>query len=280
MVAPFVFLKRKPGGRLARFVELVWFARGTVPYTRERIAPTGSTVAILVFGDPLLMTPDDGRGASIRAASGVVIGPHVGPVINEPLGETHALGVVTTPVGAEAALGIDPSTLRGRAAPLSAWGRGSALRQQLGELASGEAKLERALTFLEANLGADPPGLDRAEAAVRMLEEEPTRAVSEVAAAMGISHGHLDRELGRLVGITPRALARLLRLRRFLAALDVHRDVPWADVAAELGWYDQAHLVRDFKRHTGVTPTQYLAAQRAHDNLGGEPEDAAGFVPE
>lgn len=279
-MTPFSFLKRRPDGRLGRFVELVWFARGTVPYTREKIAPTGSTVAIVVFGDPLLMTPDAGRGEPLRASKGVVIGPHVGPVVNEPLGETYALGVVTTPIGAEAALGIAPASLRGRAAPLSAWPRGEDMREALLASGSSEAQLARAVAHLEANLGPDPPGLGRAEEAVRLLEAQPTRPVADIAKTLGITHGHLDRELGRLVGLTPRALARLLRLRRFLAALDVDHDVPWADVAAELGWYDQAHLARDFKRHTGVTPTQYLAAQRSHDNLGGEPEDAAGFVPE
>jgi len=53
----------------------------------------------------------------------------------------------------------------------------------------------------------------------------------------------------------------------------------WPTLAAELGWYDQAHLIRDFKRHTGVTPSEYVSAQRATY----EPDVAAssaGFVPE
>ena len=68
-------------------------------------------------------------------------------------------------------------------------------------------------------------------------------------------------------------------MRRLLAGLDVRGAVAWADLSAELGWYDQAHLIRDFKRHTGVSPTTYLKAQRA-TYTDVEAGDAAGFVPE
>jgi AraC-like DNA-binding protein len=68
-------------------------------------------------------------------------------------------------------------------------------------------------------------------------------------------------------------------MRRLLEQIDVYGSVEWAEKAAELGWFDQAHLIRDFKRHTGVTPSQYLAAQRAtYDQT--EAATAAGFVPE
>ena len=58
----FDFRPRFPTGDLGRAVEQVWYARGTVPYARERIAPTGSTVVVLVLGPPIRETPDDGGG--------------------------------------------------------------------------------------------------------------------------------------------------------------------------------------------------------------------------
>ena len=68
-------------------------------------------------------------------------------------------------------------------------------------------------------------------------------------------------------------------MRRLLAGLDVRGAIAWADLSAELGWYDQAHLIRDFRRHTGVSPSAYLAAQRANFTPV-EGDHAAGFVPE
>ena len=87
-----------------------------------------------------------------------------------------------------------------------------------------------------------------------------------------MSHGHLDRLFAGQVGLSPRRLARILRMRRLLEDIDVYGLVGWADKAADLGWFDQGHLIRDFKRHTGVTPSQYVAAQRsAYDRDEGPP---------
>lgn len=282
MTAPFDFdfATRAPGPPLAAYCEALWFARGTIPYTRERIAPTGSTVAVVVLGDPIIETADDGDGASVTTDRGFLVGPHTRPVINEPTGETFAVGVVGTPVGCEALFGVPPSRIKGGVALLEdTWPAAVALRPRLLAAPDKDAMLDVLEAFLVEHLAPAPPGLARCARAVALLEAEPTRPIAAVAEELGISHAHLDREFTRVVGITPRALARLLRMRRLLAAIDVQRDVGWADLAADLGWFDQAHLIRDFKRHTGVTPSQYLAAQRAQFSPV-EAGDAAGFVPE
>jgi AraC-like DNA-binding protein len=277
--ALFDFRTRRPGPPLERYVESVWYARGTVPYARERIAPTGSTVAIIVLGDPLRMVPDDGAGKPVVAEDGVIIGPHDRPLINEPLGETFALGVVTTSVGCASTIGLEPRRLRGRTAPLASWTAGSRLRSELASASDPEAMLETVERGLRASLRTDVAGVDRCARAVSLLEADPLRPVAAIAAEVGVSHAHLDREFTRVVGLTPRVLSRLLRMRRLLRGIDVRGEVAWADLSAELGWYDQAHLIRDFKRHTGVVPSAYLHAQRTSDSVV-QAGDAAGFVPE
>jgi AraC-like DNA-binding protein len=112
-----------------------------------------------------------------------------------------------------------------------------------------------------------------------MLQEDPVRPIADIAAALGVSHGHLDREFTRIVGLAPRRLARLLRVERLLAAIDLDDDIPWADHAAHLGWADQSHMIRDVKRHTGSTPSAYIAARRAFAAATAT-EESARFVPE
>lgn len=277
---PFDFRPRRPGPPLAGLVESIWYARGTVPYARERIGPTGSTVAVFVLGDAILQTPSDGSGPTLAASRGFLVGPHDRPTVNEPTGETHAVGIVATPVGCEALFGLAPASLRGRVVDLeTAWSPAAGIRAELVDTAEPETALDVVERRLVELHDPDVPGIDRCRRAVALLEADPVRPIGDVADEVGVSHSHLDREFTRVVGLTPRVLARLLRIRRLLASIDVHGEVGWAAHAADLGWFDQAHLIRDFRRHTGVTPSQYLAAQRqAHTTIEGG--DAAGFVPE
>jgi AraC-like DNA-binding protein len=241
---------RQVGGETGRFVQWIWFARGRIAGVRERIAPTGSTVAGVVLGDPIRQSPV-GEGTALVADTGFLIGPHDRPIVNEPQGETFCVGIVTTPVGCRPALGIRPATLRGRVVDLlQAWPRAVGLRR---ELTSCRTPAE-ALDVVEAALMAPEPfdrhAFARCEVAVRQLSAEPTRPVVDIATGLGVSHGHLDRLFIEQVGLSPRTLARILRMR-LLEEIDVYGSVGWADKAAELGWFDQAHLIRDFKRHTG-----------------------------
>ena len=124
-------MPRRVGGETGRFVERIWFARGRITGVRERIAPTGSTVAAFVLGDPILQTPL-GDGTVLVADTGFLIGPHDRPIVNEPQGETYCVGIVTTPVGCRPTLGLAPATLRGRIVDLlPAWPRAAGLRREL-----------------------------------------------------------------------------------------------------------------------------------------------------
>ncbi len=275
----FDFRRREPTGDLGTFVESIWYARGTVPYRRERIAPTGSTVAIVVLGDPILQIGDDGRGTRHLAERGSLIGPHDGPMVNEPRGETHAVGIVTTPIGCAATFGVAPASIRGEVVDLEpAWPDGTELRRALVELDDPDAKVDLVVERLDASARRPTDRELTIGRAVERVERDPTRPIPDVADEIGWSPGHLSRVFAEIVGLTPRLLARLLRVRRLLHELDVNGEIRWADLAAEWGWCDQAHLIRDFKRHAGVTPSQYIEAQGAYRGVADS--DAAGFVPE
>lgn len=277
MTAEFEYRVLAPTGALGRFVSEVWFARGTIRGARERITPTGSAVLGIVLGDPIAQVPRNGLGDAFEAHTGFLIGPHDQPIVNEPLGDTWAVGIVTTPVGCRAALGVSPAPVRGRIVDASAWCAFDDLRETLLHTPDAASALQATERALHSALDTREPGLSRVEAAVASLTADPARPIASIAAEVDVSHGHLDREFRRIVGLGPRVLARVLRLRRLLDSIDVYGQVEWTRLAAELGWFDQAHLVRDFRRFTGTTPSEYAAAQRAVYS----PADAQpGFVPE
>lgn len=276
---PFDFdlVTRTPGPPLSRFVEAIWYARGTVPYS-ETINPTGSSLAVFVLGDPMLCGAfGDGR-RPLRAEHGFFVGPHDRPMVNEPTGETIAVGIVSKAVGCQALFGVVPSHLRGQAHDLETiWPAATFLRESLLTTDSKEAMLDMVEQYLAATLDTSTVGLERCEKAIELLEVDPTRPIADIAEDLGVSHGHLDRELTRIVGLTPRALARLMRIRCLLQNIDTYGSHEWGELVAKLGWTDQTHLLRDFERHTGVTPADYIAAQQTSVPAA---LSHAGFVPD
>jgi AraC-like DNA-binding protein len=94
------------------------------------------------------------------------------------------------------------------------------------------------------------------QSAARRLE---SRNVGSVAEDLGISERHLRRVFREVVGLSPKAFFKLLRFERALKAAKDSRDSNWSDIAVGAGYYDQAHLIADFRSIAGATPREFLA---------------------
>jgi len=90
--------------------------------------------------------------------------------------------------------------------------------------------------------------------------------VAEVARGASVSVRQFERRFLREAGLSPKLFARIARLRRALAWRGRHPAASWAEVAATAGYFDQMHLVRDFRALAGDTPTGF---QRASAPLDG-----------
>jgi transcriptional regulator GlxA family with amidase domain len=77
--------------------------------------------------------------------------------------------------------------------------------------------------------------------------------IEELVKQSGFSHRHLVARFREEVGMTPKSLARVLRFEHSLTMLR-QTTAPLAEVAAAAGYYDQAHLNRDFKALAGSAP--------------------------
>lgn len=94
------------------------------------------------------------------------------------------------------------------------------------------------------------------QSAARRLE---SRNVTSVAEALGVSERHLRRVFSDVVGLSPKAYFKLIRFERALKAAKDGRDSSWSDIAVDAGYYDQAHLITDFRSIAGATPREFLA---------------------
>jgi AraC-like DNA-binding protein len=118
-------------------------------------------------------------------------------------------------------------------------------------------------SFLLSLPCAPDPQADRAMDLVRHIRDDRTvRRVGDFARAHGLSVRALQRLFSAYVGVGPKWVVLRYRIHEALELAGTRRDVDWAALAADLGYADQAHLVRDFTTTVGVPPTAYAQAVR------------------
>ncbi|MFF1377120.1 DUF6597 domain-containing transcriptional factor [Streptomyces sp. NPDC058308] len=116
-----------------------------------------------------------------------------------------------------------------------------------------------ALDAFLLSLGPAPdPQADLATALVeRIRGDRSIRRVAAFARAEGMSVRALQRLFSAYVGVGPKWVILRYRIHEALDRAESEEDVDWAELAATLGYADQAHLVRDFTATVGVPPTAY-----------------------
>jgi AraC-like DNA-binding protein len=152
-------------------------------------------------------------------------------------------GVV--PLGSE--LGLDPDILRSRV---------------LAE--DDDAARAAALDAALRPHAPEPAGayLDLVALVDRMIEDRSLVRVDQVAELAALSTRSLQRLFAAYVGVSPKRVLARYRLQDAAAAIDAGEVDDLAALAADLGWFDQAHFSRDFRAVVGTTPSAYLQRAR------------------
>ena len=175
----------------------------------------------------------------------------------------------------EAVLGVPASEMAGRIVALEdLWGdvavrRLCARLAEARDMAAAAAVLESAIAErLAAGSGNRRPA--RAQLAVAAAERltRPSGSVYAVAAELGVSERHLRRVFRETVGVSPKAFARIARFQRALGAAREDGRAGWASIAAAAGYYDQAHLIAEFRAIAGVTPRVLVGEMRVAPAIG------------
>lgn len=121
----------------------------------------------------------------------------------------------------------------------------------------------RLLRVVTAAPKREDPDVARVNALVETLQRDASVVrVEQLAAAAGVSVRTLHRLFERTVGVGSKWMVRRARVQEAAERVKRGDRVDWADVAQQLGYSDQAHLIRDFRRQVGLTPAAYARACR------------------
>ena len=118
-------------------------------------------------------------------------------------------------------------------------------------------RVEAALRPLAEGLPPDPEHELVLAVVADMLADPGLVRVAQVVERHQVPVRRLQRLFARYVGVSPKWVLARYRMHDVVSALDAGRAGSLADLAAEHGWYDQAHFTRDFRALVGVTPAQY-----------------------
>lgn len=168
-----------------------------------------------------------------------------------------------TPVGAAAFLRPSQEAFSGATTDLSELlDRADELERLHEQLASASDHRQRVAQlqhFLLARLRESAPDPLMA-AAVSWLEHRPAgHRIDALTRHIGLSQSALERRFRRVVGVTPKKFASMLRLQHAVRLQATGLDL--TEVALAAGYYDQAHFNHDFRRATGSAPAAFFAAR-------------------
>ena len=237
-----------PAPALRPFVDRLWTRDGGLSPSEQRVLPDGCIDWLLHLG-----------AAPRAGVVGTMTRPHVVPAGLAP----PIVAVRFRPGGAAAFLRERADRFTDGHVPLDDAGvRSAAILDRVldADLPHHRARaLERHLLAALPRAGTPLRILDRAVAA--LWGDEPP-SIDALARELGVTRQHLRRLFRDHVGVGPKELARIARVQRGIARLGRARRGDLAGVAAELGFFDQAHMNREFREIVGATPGE-IAKERS-----------------
>lgn len=278
-------VSRAPAQRLRRHVlGYCGYEEETLGFTRRRELPSGEVVVIIGFGPRLETSYPQLAPGRIAKHRSFVAGLHETPCLVATPGAQAGIQLNLTPLGTHLLFGHPMHELSNTVVELGdlLGADGDLLIERLHDAPGWEERfaiLDAAL--LEQLELASPASPDVAWAWRRLIETSGRLPIGELCRELGCSRGHMSRRFNEQIGLTPKGLARVLRFQRathmlghrdgassiYPNALGAGAELRWGEIALECGYFDQAHMNRDFRQFAGASPGE-LAASLLPDGGG------------
>lgn len=184
----------------------------------------------------------------------------------EPTGEVQLFGIRFRPAGAYVFTHFPLAEMTDKIIDLDlVWNRFSReLAEKIHLAHSTQERIRLAEKALLARLDRRQDGDKTIEGAINtIIARDGLVAIDRLQKKLQLSSRQLERKFQERVGLSPKFFCRILRLQKVFKAAARHRPLPWSFIAAECGYFDQAHFIHDFKAFSGQTPAMYFS--EAHE---------------
>lgn len=231
---------------------------------------------IVSFADPFRIAFDRRPGPQERIGS-FASGLHPGHVDIAYDGPVSCIQIDLTPIGAHLFFVQPMSDFAIRLVPLEDVGDHGLdeLRHRLCDAVAPSDRLRIAAAFLESRLLGRAVSRETAFVWSELARSRGTLRMDRLTDDLGWSRKRLSAHVRDAFGLTPKRLARIARFHHAIELAGVASRSDWAGIAAECGYADQAHLVREFTVFAGEPPERWhqrhgAAPAKQIFNTGGE----------
>jgi AraC-like DNA-binding protein len=238
-----------PSAALANYVECYWSRGGfpDVPGT-PRVLPDGCIDILFEFAS--------GQGRAY------VIGPMTRALVIGNTRPDQYVGVRFRPGGAFAFFDLPMHALTDARIELAdVWQDAAELEESVNDSVSVSRQVQLLDQMLCARLSSIRPLDQQIQLAISSLKSSSGLIpIDTLSSGLGITRQHLNRKFQAHIGLNSKTFARIVRMHHLLATARNLIQVDWCMLALETGYYDQAHMIDDFRDLCGISPARYLAS--------------------
>jgi AraC-like DNA-binding protein len=232
-------------GRVARYVG---FREETGEPVERREGPGCHIVAIVSFGETWTID-----GEQLESFVG---GLRARQVATRHEGRSHGIHIDLVPPAAHGIFGVPLRELANAQVPLDELLTEPFLTERLAEAPSWERRFRLLDEVFGSRLGPPAPEVEWAWRTI--VGTGGSVRISHVAERLGWSRKRLAARFAEHVGVPPKTLARIARFDRARELAEAGGPPDWAGIAVESGFYDQSHLINEFRAFSGRTPETFF----------------------
>jgi AraC-like DNA-binding protein len=244
-----------PSPRFRHIVERFWFLETQSAAGVDAVFPDGRLELVFHYRGAFWrheLGSGDKRGSPRRQPASLLVGQMVEPVMLAPGAESSVAAIRLRPAAARVLLGFSLDEATGRFLDLEqVFPSAAVLHERLAEASNDAARL----VVLEEWLLTLPYRSSRREiegAVATILRSGGCAAIETLSLLTGTGLRQLERQFREEVGLAPKTFSRIVRLQGALRR--IREGVPLSDVALACGYYDQAHMTRDFRQLAAMSP--------------------------
>jgi AraC-like DNA-binding protein len=254
-----------PPSPLSQFIEFFWMREGEyLSAAQTRLLPMGTMELVINLHEDSIPLFDRHRVQCGSTRGTMLCGSHSESFIVQVDRHTSVMGVHFRPAGGTAFWGLPAGELHNENISLDELWKDYAaeLRDRLLQVSTPN-RFQVLEKFLMQRLRS-PASHPAINFALQQFQRPTIPTLSAVTDQIGFSTRHFNQLFRNQVGLTPKLFCRIQRFQQVLNLLSGKNQVDWMDIVFTCGYFDQAHLIHEFRAFADCTPTEYLSQRGFH----------------